>query len=114
LQSNYKSITIEAESIKEEDKMGTYFLFGCYSESALKEISAKRTEKAAATIQKFGGQVKSVHALLGEHDLVIIADLPGTEQAMQCSLALHKLTGIAFTTAPAVSVEQFDKLAADV
>jgi uncharacterized protein with GYD domain len=51
---------------------------------------------------------------LGEHDLVIIAEVPGTEAAMQCSLALHKLTGIAFTTAPAVSVDQFDKLAAGV
>jgi uncharacterized protein with GYD domain len=94
--------------------MSTYFFFGRYSESALKEISAKRTEKAATTIQKFGGEVKSVYALLGEHDLVIIAEVPGTEAAMQCSLALHKLTGIAFTTAPAVSVDQFDKLAAEV
>ena len=75
--------------------MSTYFFFGRYSESALKEISAKRTEKAATTIQKFGGEVKSVYALLGEHDLVIIAEVPGTEAAMQCSLALHKLTGIA-------------------
>ena len=94
--------------------MSTYFFFGCYSESALKEISAKRTEKADATVQKFGGKVKSVYALLGQHDLVIIAEVPGTEAAMQISLALHKLTGIAFTTAPAVSVEEFDKLASQV
>jgi uncharacterized protein with GYD domain len=94
--------------------MSTYFFFGRYSETALKEISAKRTEQAAATIKKFGGQVKSVYALLGAHDLVIIAEVPGTEAAMQISLALHKLTGIAFTTAPAVPVEQFDKLASQV
>jgi uncharacterized protein with GYD domain len=94
--------------------MSTYFFFGRYSESALKEISGKRTEKAASTIKKFGGEVKSAYALLGEHDLVIIADVPGTEQAMQCSLALHKLTGISFTTAAAVPVDQFDKLAAEV
>lgn len=94
--------------------MSTYFLFGRYSETAVKDISAKRTERANAAIQKFGGQVKSTYALLGVHDLVIIVDLPGIEQAMQCSLALHKLTGIAFTTAPAVSVDEFDKLAANV
>jgi uncharacterized protein with GYD domain len=94
--------------------MSTYFFFGCYSESALKEISAKRTEKAAATFQRFGGQVKSIHALLGEHDIVVIAEVPGTEAAMQISMALHKLTGISFTTAPAVPVEQFDKLAEQV
>jgi uncharacterized protein with GYD domain len=94
--------------------MDTYFFFGCYSESALKEISSKRTEKAAATFAKFGGKVKSVYALLGQHDLVIIAEVPGTEAAMQISLGLHKLTGIAFTTAPAVPVEEFDKLASQV
>lgn len=94
--------------------MSTYFFFGCYSQSALKEISGKRTGKAAETFKKFGGQVKSIYALLGEHDLVIIAEVPGTEAAMQISLALHRLTGIAFTTAPAVPVEQFDKLAAQV
>ncbi len=94
--------------------MSTYFLFGRYSETAVKDISAKRTEKAVGVIQKYGGQMKSAYALLGDQDLVIIVDLPGIEQAMQCSLALHKLTGISFTTAPAVSVEQFDKLAANV
>jgi len=94
--------------------MSTYLFFGRYSENALKEISAKRTEKAGATFQKFGGKVQSIYALLGEHDLVIIAEVPGTEAAMQISLALHKLTGIAFTTAPAVPVEQFDKLASQV
>ena len=94
--------------------MSTYFFFGCYSERALKEISAKRTETAEAMFTKFGGQVKSIYALLGQHDLVVIAEVPGTEAAMQISLAMHKLTGIAFTTAPAVPVEQFDKLASQV
>jgi uncharacterized protein with GYD domain len=94
--------------------MSTYFFFGCYSDGALKEISAKRTDKAAATFQKFGGEVKSIYALLGEHDLVAIAEVPGNEAAMQISLALHKLTGISFTTAPAVPVEEFDKLASQV
>jgi len=91
--------------------MSTYFFFGCYSQSALKEISAKRTEKAAETFKKFGGQVKSIYALLGEHDLIIIAEVPGTEAAMQISMALQKLTGVSFSTAPAVPAEQFDKLA---
>ena len=94
--------------------MSTYFFFGCYSQSALKEISAKRTDKAGETFKKFGGQVKSIYALLGEHDLVIIAEVPGTEAAMQISMALQKLTGISFSTAPALPVEQFDKLAIQV
>ncbi|MFH2045998.1 MAG: hypothetical protein ABIK92_12720 [Pseudomonadota bacterium] len=30
------------------------------------------------------------------------------------SVALHKLTGISFTTSPVVDVEQFDKLIGDI
>jgi hypothetical protein len=36
------------------------------------------------------------------------------EEAMKASVGLHKLTGIAFTTAPAVSVEVFDNLMAEL
>jgi uncharacterized protein with GYD domain len=94
--------------------MNTFFLFGRYTEQAVKEISPKRTEKTSALVQKLGGQLKSAYALLGDHDLVLIVDLPGIEQAIQCSLALSKMTSISFTTAPAMPVEQFDKLATNV
>jgi uncharacterized protein with GYD domain len=90
--------------------MATYAMFGKYSPEAVKEISAERTNKAAALIKKHGGELKSGYALLGEKDLVLIVELPGTEQAMKTSLALTKLLGISFTTAPAVSVEDFDKM----
>jgi len=49
----------------------------------------------------------------GKDDLVMIVDFPGTEQAFKASLALTKLTGIAFTTSPAVTFAEFDKLAVD-
>jgi hypothetical protein len=37
-------------------------------------------------------------------------DLPDTERAMKTSAALSTLLGIAFSTAPAVSVADFDKI----
>ena len=94
--------------------MATFFIFGRYSEAALKEISAKRTEKSITIINKFGGQYKSGYALMGENDLVLIVEFPGIEQAVQCSLALHKLTRISFSTFPAIPIDQFDELAAEV
>ena len=94
--------------------MATYFMFGRYSLDSLKEISPERTIKAAALIEKHGGEVKSGYALLGEKDLVLIVDLPDTEQAMKTSVALAKLLGISFTTAPAVTVEDFDKIMEEV
>jgi uncharacterized protein with GYD domain len=90
--------------------MAVFFMFGKYSGEAIKGIGAKRTEKAVELIKKFGGEVKSMYALLAEQDLVLIVSFPGVEEAMKASVALAKLTGIAFTTAPAVSVEEFDRM----
>jgi uncharacterized protein with GYD domain len=94
--------------------MATFFLFGKYSAASIKDISAKRSQAAAETVKKLGGELKSIHALLGEHDVVMIVELPGIAEAVKCSLSLARHTGIAFTTAPAIPVEQFDKLAAEI
>jgi len=90
--------------------MDTFFLFGKYSADALKDISAKRTGKAQALIGKYEGKVHSMYALFGDKDLVFIVDFPTHQDAMKASVALAKLTGIAFSTSPAVPVEEFDKM----
>lgn len=92
--------------------MATFLMFGKYSTDAVKKISAERTEKTKELAKKFKGTIKDMYALLGEYDLLFIVDMPGAEQAMQFSVALSKLTGIAFTTSPAVTVAEFDKLMA--
>ena len=94
--------------------MSTFLMFGRYSSDAVKQINAERTGKAASVIKKFGGQVSSMYALLGEYDLVLIVELPGVEEAMKASLALTQLTGISFSTSPAVTVETFDKMVAEM
>jgi uncharacterized protein with GYD domain len=48
--------------------------------------------------------------LLGEFDLLRIVELPDTARAMQASADLTKLLGVEFTTAPALTIEEFDKL----
>ena len=90
--------------------MTTYLLFGKYSTEAVKSISRERTRESMALIKQNGGEFKAGYALLGKIDLVLIVDLPDTEHAMKASAALGNLLGISFTTAPAVSVEDFDKL----
>jgi uncharacterized protein with GYD domain len=55
-----------------------------------------------------------MHALLGEKDLVFIVSLPSMEKAIQASVSLSKMSGIAFTTAQAVTVDDFDKLMAEI
>lgn len=94
--------------------MTTFFMFGKYSSEALKEMGAERTDKAVNLIKKFGGEVNSMYALLGEQDLVLIVDFPGVEQAMKASVALTKMAGVSFTSSPAVAVEDFDKIIAEI
>ena len=90
--------------------MSTFIMFGKYSADALKGISATRTEKAKELIEKSGGKILSMYALLGKIDLMLIVNLPGIEEAAKVSVALAKSTGIAFSTSAAMEVSQFDKI----
>ena len=92
--------------------MATFFMFGKYTTKAIEKISAKRTQQAVEEIEKLGGQVMAMHVLLGEYDLLFCVSLPGTDEAIKASVTLSKLTGISFTTCPAVTVEVFDRLVA--
>jgi len=90
--------------------MAIFFMFGKYTPEARGEISAERTQQAIKAIKKLGGEVNAMHALLGSYDLLFCITLPGIEDAIKASLALSDLTGISFTTCPAVTVEVFDEL----
>ena len=91
--------------------MQTFFMFGKYqSAESVKGISAQRTQKVGEVVKKLGGRVQSMHALLGCQDLIFIVELPDTAKAMKASVELAKTTGIGFTTSPAVTVEEFDKI----
>jgi uncharacterized protein with GYD domain len=94
--------------------MATFFMFGKYSSESLENMSAERTDKAVSLIKKFGGEVKSMYALLGETDLVLTVDFPGLEQALKASVALTKITHVSFTTSPAVAIEEFDKMIGEI
>lgn len=94
--------------------MSTFLLFGKYSPNALKNASASRTRKAEHLIGRFRGKVKAMYALIGEYDLLIVVELPGIEEVMKISAGLMELTGITFTTVPAISVNAFDKLISEI
>jgi uncharacterized protein with GYD domain len=94
--------------------MATFFIFGKYTSAAFKELSASRTESAVRLIKKSGGEIQSMHALLGEKDLVFVVQFPNVESAVKTSVGLTKLTGIAFTTSQAIPIDEFDKLITEV
>jgi uncharacterized protein with GYD domain len=92
--------------------MATFLMLGKYTGEALGQMSAQRTKKAQKLIEQNGGQVVGMYATLGRYDLAFVLSFPGLEDAMKASVAISKLTGIGFTTLPAIAVEDFDKLVA--
>ena len=92
--------------------MAKFFMYGKYTKEALGGISTDRTTKALDTIAKAGGKVNSMYALLGKYDIVLITDFPGVAEVMKASIALNKLTNISFTSFPAITIEEFDKIIA--
>ena len=90
--------------------METFFMFGKYTSEAVQGISAGRTAKVREVIERRGGQVKAIYALLGEYDVVIVAALPRMADAMKVSVELKACTGISFFTAAAIAIEEFDSL----
>jgi uncharacterized protein with GYD domain len=59
-----------------------------------------------------GGKLVAAYATMGETDLLVIVEFPGVGEAIRASVALNKALGIAFSTVPAIRVEEFDKLVA--
>jgi len=90
-----------------------FLLFGRYSSEAIKDISSDRTENVRDLIKKNNGEIISMYAVMGDHDLVFTINFPDAKNAMATSVALYKLTGIHFTTSAVVDVEQFDTLVAE-
>lgn len=94
--------------------MSTFIMLGKYSVESLKGMNPERTKEVLELITKYGGEVKSMYALLGQNDLVFIVDFPSVDVALKTSVAVNKTTGISFTTYPALTVKEFDDLTSDI
>jgi len=68
--------------------MPIFMMFGKYSTEALKGISSERTDKAVDLIKKNRGKVISMFAVMGEHDLVLTLEFPGSENAIAAQLEI--------------------------
>jgi uncharacterized protein with GYD domain len=85
-------------------------MFGTYTTESIDKISSARTQSAGAIISDCGGVLKTAYALLGDTDIVALVEFPSIEMALKASVELGRHLGITFKTAPAVSMDEFDKL----
>ena len=91
--------------------MSKYLMLGKYSVEAVRGIKADRTKKVVGLIKKADGKVIAMYALIGPYDLAFIVDMPSSAAVMKAAIAITKLTGIGFFSSPAITVEEFDKIA---
>lgn len=90
--------------------MSLFLMYGKYNPTALKEITPERTEKAKDLVQENGGLIKAGYATLGEYDLLLIVDFPKIKSVVKTSIEMSNLLGISFSTMPAITIDEFDKL----
>ncbi|GBD94563.1 GYD domain protein [bacterium BMS3Abin05] len=90
--------------------MSIFIMFGKYSPEAIQKISKERTLKVLEIVKKQGGEVKSMYALMGAYDLIMVANFETMKEALRASVAITRATGISFSTLPAMPVEEFDAL----
>ena len=84
------------------------------TKEAIRHISAERHLEVEKLLNKIGGEMKGEYCMLGEKDVLFIVEPPSTREAMKLSIALGKMTGIAFTTSTAVTVREFLGLVAEL
>lgn len=94
--------------------MNSYLMLGKYTISGISRVSAARTHVVEEIVNKFGGELQTLYALMGDWDLALIVDFPDNESAMKSAVALRKYTDIIFSTYPAVSIDEFDKSVTDM
>lgn len=90
--------------------MALFVMSGKYTAEAIRAVSKKRTELAKGILKECGGKLVAGYATLGASDVLLVADLPGIDEAVKASIEMTRALGIAFSTAPAVSVEEFDNI----
>ncbi len=93
--------------------MATFIMMGKYSKEALQGISSDRTKEADQLITNCGGKLNSIYVVLGDYDLHLVCEFPDMPSAVKASIGLHKLTGISFSTAEAITADEFDSLMSD-
>jgi uncharacterized protein with GYD domain len=90
--------------------MGLYIMCGKYNPGSLQQISPGRTEKAKDLVEENGGSIKAAYALLGDIDLLFVVNFSSIKSVVKTSVDMGNLLNISFSTYPAMTVDEFDKL----
>jgi uncharacterized protein with GYD domain len=96
----------------EEDVMSKYLFQATYTADGIKGLekdkAVGRRAALARAVESLGGNVEAFYLSFGEHDWVLLADLPDNVSATAFSLAVSGSGLLRTTATPLVSVEEAD------
>ena len=92
--------------------MPTYISLIQYTQQGLQRIkdSPSRLDAARKAYEQAGGKLKDFYLVMGEYDIVAVADLPNDEAAAKIALILGSAGNIRSRTSRAFTEAEFRKL----
>ena len=95
--------------------MPKYLIEASYTREGVEGVQSKggssRREAVAATAKSMGGQLETFYFAFGDHDAVVIVDLPDNEAAVATALAVTGAGGATTKTTVLLTPEQVDDAA---
>lgn len=95
--------------------MPKYLIEASYNPDGVRGVQDKggssRRDAVADTAEGLGGQLEAFYFAFGEHDAVVIADLPDNEAAAAIALAVNAAGGATIKTTVLLTPEQVDEAA---
>jgi uncharacterized protein with GYD domain len=92
--------------------MPTYISFIQYTQQGLQKIkeSPGRLDQAKKAYEAAGGKLKDFYLVMGEYDIVVVADLPNDDAAAKLALSLGAAGNIRTRTSRAFTEAEYRKL----
>jgi uncharacterized protein with GYD domain len=93
--------------------MPQYLFQATYTVDGIKGLEKDKASGRAAAVRSaveaVGGRMEALYLAFGEHDVVVIADLPDNSSATAFTLTASKSGLVRSTTTPLISVEEADR-----
>lgn len=74
----------------------------------LKDGGSKRRESARAAVSSVGGTLDAMYYTFGDHDAIVIVDVPDAESVVAASLAINASGAVTVKTTVLITPEQVD------
>jgi len=100
--------------MKGGDSMATYIILVSYTQKGIENIkeSAARLDANKKAFQAMGAELKEFYLVMGQYDMVVVAEGPDDETAAKLSLAIGSAGAVRTETLRAFTEDEYRKIIA--